>query len=113
MPRLRTVSWPRPSLTEIAPLLIAAAIPVTAIVAAAGLLACLPLLLLVVPLLFGRYPGIEAIVRLAERRARRPARDRLRSAPAWGGIGLTPPRGGRLIATGLAKRPPPAAPFVA
>lgn len=73
------------------------------------LLALVPLLLLVVPLLLGHYPGCEAIVRLAERiatplrprRAKRQARPRTpRSHAASGGL---------LIAFGIAQRPPPLA----
>ena len=67
-----------------------------------------PLLLLVVSLLFGIYPGCETIVRLAERGGRRRfgrALDQARPAP--------PPvrsaSGGLLIAFGLAQRPPPLA----
>lgn len=74
------------------------------------LLAGLPLLLLVVSLLLGHYPGYEAIVRLAERIATQPrqrgtkrqARPRApRSYAASGGL---------LIAFGIAQRPPPLAP---
>jgi hypothetical protein len=73
-------------------------------------LALLPLLLLVVSLLLGRYPGCDAIVRFSERfaaprrrrRARRQARPVApRSHAASGGL---------LIAFGLAQRPPPLAP---
>ncbi len=74
------------------------------------LLALVPLLLLVVSLLLGHYPGCEAIVRLAERVAtrlrprcaKRQARPRApRSHAASGGL---------LIAFGIAQRPPPLAP---
>jgi hypothetical protein len=69
-----------------------------------------PLLLLVVSLLVGIYPGCETIVRLAERGGRR---RRLR--PARSRVRRTKPRvhavsGGLLIAFGLAQRPPPLAP---
>jgi hypothetical protein len=71
-------------------------------------LALLPLMLLVGSLLLGHYPGCEAIVRLAERIAARPARAaKADPRPA-------PPRshaasGGLLIAFGVATRPPPLA----
>jgi uncharacterized BrkB/YihY/UPF0761 family membrane protein len=74
------------------------------------LLALVPLLLLVVSLLVGYYPGCEAIVRLAERIA-----TRLRPRHAKR---VTRPRapnsyaasGGLLIAFGIAQRPPPLVP---
>lgn len=73
-------------------------------------IAVVPLLLLVVSLLLGRYPGCEAALRLAERIA------------SWTGSRLTavsnsrrprPPvthtaRGGLLLAFGLSGRAPPA-----
>jgi hypothetical protein len=72
-------------------------------------LALVPLLLLVIALLLGHYPGCDAIVRLAERFASRPRRwtSGRQSRPAA-------PRshaasGGLLIAFGLAQRPPPLA----
>ena len=74
-------------------------------------IAALPLLILLVSLLLGRYPGCEAAMRLADRlasrgrtlatRAANRRRPRLPSARA--------PRGGLLIALGLAQRPPPLA----
>lgn len=66
-----------------------------------------PLLLLLASLLLGRYPGCDAIVRLAERFA---------SSPRRRSTGTPSPRranprvavaGGLLIACGLASRPPP------
>ncbi len=70
-------------------------------------LPAVPLLFLVVSLLFGHYPGAEAIARLSERIApRRRKRSAARQArPAM-------PRscavsGGLLIAFRLAQRPPP------
>jgi hypothetical protein len=71
------------------------------------LLPAVPLLLLLVSLLAGCYPGCDAILRLAERAAAspRPLRAERQRRP-------TPPRshpvrGGLLIAFGLAQRPPP------
>jgi len=73
-------------------------------------LALAPLLLLVVSLLLGHYPGCEAIVRLAERIAKRslPRSAKRQARPQA-------PRshaasGGLLIAFGIAQRPPPLAP---
>ena len=74
------------------------------------LLPVVPLLILVGALLFGRYPGCETIVRLAERiaaRARAPRGARRLHRPA------RPPRshapgGGLLLALSLSGRAPPA-----
>jgi hypothetical protein len=74
-----------------------------------ALLFLAPALLIVIPLLGGHYVGEELIVKLAAKRARprrRGARSIARplsSAENWA------PRGARLIAFSLAKRPPPAA----
>jgi hypothetical protein len=75
------------------------------------LLPALPLLALLLTLLFGRYPGCEAIVRLSERLAS-PGGSSHGAAPQ--GTLPKPPRsfapsGGLLIALGLAQRPPPVA----
>lgn len=74
----------------------------------AFLLPAVPLLVLLAFLLFGRYPGADAIVRLSERiaaRRRRTAAARSAS-PAW------PPTraasGGLLLALALSGRAPPA-----
>jgi hypothetical protein len=76
----------------------------------AFVLPAVPLLALVVLLLLGRFPGEQTIERLARRIAgarrreiRRDPRTRLVARPpSWA------PRGGLLIAFGLARRPPPA-----
>ncbi|HSC21444.1 MAG TPA: hypothetical protein VLC07_06925 [Solirubrobacterales bacterium] len=75
------------------------------------LLPALPLLALLLTLLFGRYPGCEAIVRLSERLASRTESNHGVARPA---MLPKPPRsfapsGGLLIALGLAQRPPPVA----
>jgi len=85
-------------------------------VEAAGILGHLllygaPLLLIVAPLLAGRYLGEERLARAAARRRGSRPRAALRiGLPA---ATLRPlaelPRGGRLIAFSLASRPPPAA----
>jgi hypothetical protein len=74
-------------------------------------IAAVPLLLLLVSLLLGRYPGCEAAMRLADRIA-----SRTRARPTVGRNWRRPPRlgrraphGGLLIAFGLAQRPPPLA----
>jgi hypothetical protein len=73
-----------------------------------ALLFLAPALLIAIPLLGGRYLGEEMIARFVARRARprrRSATPR-RTAPPVPATWL--PRGTRLIAFGLAKRPPPA-----
>lgn len=75
-------------------------------------LPAVPLLLLVASLLFGHYPGCDAVVRLSERLAS--------GARRRGRVGTRarrplPPRrfaaaGGLLIALGHAQRPPPPLP---
>ena len=70
-----------------------------------------PLLVLLLPLLAGRFVGEERIARAAARirRARRP-RPAVAAEPVTWLRGMTLiPRGGRLIARALAVRPPPAA----
>jgi hypothetical protein len=72
-------------------------------------LALTPLLLLLVSLLLGHYPGCDVIVRFSERvasRWRSPAASRqpLPTAPRSHAAS-----GGLLIAFGLAQRPPPLA----
>jgi len=74
-------------------------------------IAAVPLLLLLVTLLLGRYPGCEAALRLAERFA---SRSRHRATTASSSSQPNPPasraaHGGLLIAFGLARRPPPLA----
>lgn len=83
-------------------------------VLAPALLYAAPLLIVALPLIAGRYVGEERIAGLAravQRRRRRPAA-RI-SAPAGARWALrTVPRGGRLIASSLAVRPPPVAPAI-
>ena len=74
------------------------------------ILAALPLLVLVASLLFGRYPGLETAMRIAERIA---ARARGRIAAARNTRGPRPPaahaaHGGQLLAFSIAGRAPPA-----
>ncbi|MBK5220344.1 MAG: hypothetical protein JJE35_11245 [Thermoleophilia bacterium] len=79
------------------------------IAVAAFLLPVVPLLALLAFLLFGRYPGCEAIVRLSERIAAR--RDHGRAALAPRQPGWPPTRaasGGLLLAFALSGRAPPA-----
>ena len=73
------------------------------------LLPALPLLALLATLLFGRYPGCEAIVRLSERIAAcvRAARAAARRSALPKPPRSFAPAGGLLIALGLAQRPPP------
>lgn len=81
------------------------------LVAAAGVLAALPALLAFLPLLAGRYVGAERLERLIAARIGNRGPGRAASP------GLRPrrhlpriavPRGGGLLASSLAKRPPPA-----
>jgi hypothetical protein len=74
------------------------------------LLPALPLLALLAMLLFGRYPGHEAIVRLAERIAAR-LRPRLGASSRRAVTSRSPffaPGGGLLLALSLSGRAPPA-----
>jgi hypothetical protein len=77
-----------------------------------GLLLLSPALVLLLPLLAGRYLGEDTLERLVARRAP----DRVRARPASSPLPRRRPRaavvrGGRLIAAALAERgPPPAAP---
>jgi hypothetical protein len=76
----------------------------------AFVLPAVPLLVLVAFLLLGRFPGEEAIERLARRLAAarpRPVR-RDRHARAAARPASWAPGGGLLIAFGVARRPPPA-----
>jgi hypothetical protein len=77
---------------------------------AAGPLATLPVLLAFLPLLAGRYLGAEAIDRLIESRlaAVRPRSPRRLPRPRAVRAAFVP-RGGSLLASSLAKRPPPLA----
>jgi hypothetical protein len=66
-----------------------------------------PALLIIAPLVAGRYPGEKLILELATRsRRRRHWTAPSRPAPKAPAIWL--PRGNRLIAFSLAERPPPA-----
>lgn len=68
-----------------------------------------PALLIAIPLIGGRYIGEELIVKLAERRGGKPRRSAtLSPQPCFAGARTWRPRGNRLIAFSLAKRPPPA-----
>jgi hypothetical protein len=74
------------------------------------ILPALPLLVLVLSLLFGRYPGLDTALRLADRIASR-ARERV--AAAVSSRRPRPPaahaaHGGQLLAFSIAGRAPPA-----
>ncbi len=71
-----------------------------------GFLFLAPALLLVLPLLAGRYLGAERLTRTA--RARLPRRRVRLSLSIPHTSRVVPPRGGKLIAASLAVRPPPA-----
>ncbi len=70
------------------------------------LLHLLPALLIALPLVLGRFPGEERIVALATRPKRRARPASRVHAPRP--VELQRPRGGRLIASSLAERGPPA-----
>lgn len=74
-----------------------------------GILFLAPALLLALPLLHGRYVGEELVVRLAERRRPRPRAARRATAPAARPPAALLPRGGSIVASWLARRPPPVA----
>jgi len=76
----------------------------------AFLLPVVPLLFLLVGLLFGRYPGCEAIVRLSEQIAARRRRPGNAAGPprAHGRAPTHAAHGGVLLALGLCGRAPPA-----
>ena len=74
------------------------------------ILLAVPALMLVLPLLAGRYVGEDGLARLAARA--RACAPRRRSPSRLGARRRAPrvlPRGGRLIAAALAERAPPAA----
>jgi hypothetical protein len=66
-----------------------------------------PALLILLPLLSGRYPGDEALVRVAGRRTRPARRAPAALPPRRRRAGALLPRGGRLVAFALAGRAPP------
>lgn len=72
-----------------------------------GLLFLAPALLLVVPLLAGRYLGVDLIVEFA-RRDRQPRRRAALAVAPPKAPERRAPRGAALLSFGLAKRPPPA-----
>lgn len=74
-----------------------------------GFLCLAPAILLVLPLLAGRYVGIERLSRIARARTAR-RRAVPRANPRSRTWAFVPPRGGLLIASSLAVRPPPAVP---
>jgi hypothetical protein len=67
-----------------------------------------PALLIVVPLLAGRYVGESLIVKLAAKDGRKRRSYRPSSPPPPKAPAIWLPRGTRLIAFSLAERPPPA-----
>jgi hypothetical protein len=73
-----------------------------------GLLYLAPALVLALPLILGRYVGEEQLVGLAGRARTRPRR-RVSRIAGPRSYARVMQRGGRLVASGMAKRPPPAA----
>jgi hypothetical protein len=74
---------------------------------ATGLLYLAPALVLALPLLLGRFPGEDRLSGLA-RPSHAPAARALTAVPAPRSYVRVMQRGGRLVASALAKRPPPA-----
>ena len=72
-----------------------------------ALLFLAPALLIAIPLLGGRYVGEELIAKFVSRRARARSRSASPVRPTPPAPATWLPRGTRLIAFGLAKRPPP------
>jgi hypothetical protein len=72
-----------------------------------GLLYLAPALVLALPLVLGRYVGEEQLAVLAGTSRGRVARVRVRISAPRGYVRVMH-RGGRLVASALAKRPPPA-----
>jgi len=72
-----------------------------------ALLFLAPALLIAIPLLGGRYVGEDLIARLVARSGPRSRRPRAASQSSPRFRASWPPRGTRLIAFSLAKRPPP------
>jgi hypothetical protein len=72
-------------------------------------LALVPLFLLLASLLFGHYPGLRTIVRIAERIYAQPRARAAKSQPRPHALRHGSARGGLLIALGVATRPPPLA----
>jgi hypothetical protein len=92
----------------------------TAVVSALLLLAALaghaellayaaPALVVALPLIAGRYLGEDAIARLRERAVTRPRRRPATAPMPRPRFAALVPRGGRLLASSLAVRPPPSA----
>jgi hypothetical protein len=74
-----------------------------------GLLYLAPVLVLALPLVLGRYVGEEQLAGLASRARTRPRRRRVSPVTGPRSSARVMQRGGRLVASGMAKRPPPAA----
>ena len=79
----------------------------------ADVLLAAPVLFTALPLLLGRYLGEEHLARLAAAYVVRRRRPTASLAPSTRRCPRLLPRGGRLIATSLAERPPPRAPLTA
>jgi hypothetical protein len=73
-----------------------------------GLLYLAPALVLALPLLLGRYVAEDRLVEFAGRSIARPRRHALKLARPRS-YARVMQRGGRLVASAMAKRPPPAA----
>ena len=107
---LATMALPRRGLLLLGFALLVAAWTALAVFSGAdtGLLYLAPALLLCAPLIFGRYVGEEQLAELANRSPRCPVRRASRLLVPRSHVRLMQ-RGGRLVASSLAKRPPPLA----
>jgi hypothetical protein len=74
-----------------------------------GLLYLAPALVLALPLLLGRYVGEDQLVELVGRAPAHPHRRRVMRSAGPRRCARAMLRGGRLVASGMAKRPPPPA----
>jgi hypothetical protein len=73
----------------------------------ADALIAVPGLLLLIPLVAGRYVGSDGLVWLAARRVPRRRRSPAAAVARWRPHRCVMPRGGRLVAASLARRGPP------
>jgi hypothetical protein len=99
-------SWRRALLCAAALLVAAGMVADTCTGAHTGVVHLAPALLMAIPLVLGRYVGEAQLVGLAGR-ARTPRRRRPVRLAAPRSYARVMKRGGRLVASGLAKRPPP------
>lgn len=103
----------RLTMRDLPALALALAVPLLVIARSAGILAALPLLLFVLPLLLGRYPGEETLRRAAARFRPRARRPRSARAAVQRPRARASARPSLLIASYMAERGPPSVPITA